>query len=284
MAPIKAGIIGYGFSTKCFHLPFILPNPDLEVYAFLQRHAPPTTPEEAKKLKWGHCTIDFPKSKHYQTAQDFLRDEEIELVIVLTGGDTHGEFVEAALNAGKHGEKEEPSIEYAAKAVAENGADTKDPVVVEKPFVNSSTEADRCIELAQKKGVVLTVFHNRRYDGDFRTLQHLMNHKALGEVLDAEIHFDFPNAGWIDGWTSRKYVPGQGMMFGLGAFAHFRSAAALWVREGYSLTRSQGPIPSTRLCPSLARLPPSPAFSAPTVGSRARLTTHSPSFCSTATT
>lgn len=104
MAPIKAGIIGYGFSTKCFHLPFILPNPDLEVYAFLQRRPAPKTPEEAKALKWGHCTIDFPQARHYQTSNDFFQDQSIELVIVLTGDGTHGEFVEGALNAGKHGE------------------------------------------------------------------------------------------------------------------------------------------------------------------------------------
>lgn len=91
-------------------------------------------------------------------------------------------------------------------------------VVVEKPFVNSSAEAERCIDLAKKKGKVLAVFHNRRYDGDFRTLQHLVIQGALGEVLDAELHFDFPNASWINGWTSKKYIPGQGMMFGLGTW------------------------------------------------------------------
>jgi predicted dehydrogenase len=97
MAPIKAGIVGYGFSTKCFHLPFILPNPDLEVYAFLQRAA---APADAKGL--GHCTVDFPKAKHYRTSEEFFADGEIELVIVCTH--THEEFVEKGLQAGKHGE------------------------------------------------------------------------------------------------------------------------------------------------------------------------------------
>lgn len=105
------------------------------------------------------------------------------------------------------------------------------PVVVEKPFVNSSAEADKCIELAKQKGKILTVFHNRRYDGDFRTLQHLVNEGALGEVLDAEIHFDFPNAGWIYGWTSKTYVPGQGMMFGLGKYL----GETVWLEEDQKL-------------------------------------------------
>jgi predicted dehydrogenase len=99
MAPIKVGIIGYGFSAKCFHLPFILPNPDLEVHAFLQRVAPPEDPSQA--TRWGHCTIDFPDAKHYQTADEFFADPETELVIVCTHA--HEEFVDKALRAGKHG-------------------------------------------------------------------------------------------------------------------------------------------------------------------------------------
>lgn len=99
--PIKVGIVGYGFSTQCFHLPFILPNPDFEVYAFLQRAAPPSEDGD-KKPKWGHCTVDFPEAKHHRTAETFFADDAIELVIILTH--SHEEFVERALLAGKHGD------------------------------------------------------------------------------------------------------------------------------------------------------------------------------------
>ncbi|KAK4156187.1 hypothetical protein C8A00DRAFT_12882 [Chaetomidium leptoderma] len=187
MAPIKVGIVGYGFSTKCFHLPFILPNPELEVYAFLQRAAPPSDPAQAPR--WGHCTIDFPQAKHYRTTDDFYADDQIELVVICTG--SHEEFVEKALLAGKH-------------------------VVVEKPFVTTSVEADRLIALAKEKGVILTVFHNRRFDSDFRTLHHLVSHGALGEILEADIHFDYPDPSWISGWTKKEYKHGEGMTFGLG--------------------------------------------------------------------
>lgn len=101
MAPIKVGIVGYGFTTKCFHLPYILPNPNLEVYAFLQRAAPPSDPSQAPR--WGHCTIDFPQAKHYMTADAFFADELIELVIVCTHHDSHAEYIERSLLAGKHG-------------------------------------------------------------------------------------------------------------------------------------------------------------------------------------
>ncbi|KAL2132601.1 hypothetical protein VTI74DRAFT_3591 [Chaetomium olivicolor] len=188
MAPIKVGIVGYGFTTKCFHLPYILPNPELEVYAFLQRAAPPT--DQSQVPRWGHCTIDFPKARHYRTANEFYADELIELVVVCTS--VHEEFVEKALLAGKH-------------------------VVVEKPFVTSSAEADRLIALAKEKGKILTVFHNRRFDSDFRTLHHLLSQGALGDVLEADIHFDYPDPGWIpSGWSSKEYIPGEGMTFALG--------------------------------------------------------------------
>jgi predicted dehydrogenase len=101
MAPINVGFIGYGFSTKCFHLPFILPNPDLKVYAFLQRAAPPPSSPPPEKGK--HCTIDYPDAKHYQTADEFFKDGEIELAIVCTGHESHAEFAERALGAGMHG-------------------------------------------------------------------------------------------------------------------------------------------------------------------------------------
>jgi len=101
MAPINVGFIGYGFSTKCFHLPFILPNPDLKIYAFLQRAAAPAAISNPEKGK--HCTIDYPSAKHYQTADEFFADDEIELVLVCSQHDSHAEFAERALAAGKHG-------------------------------------------------------------------------------------------------------------------------------------------------------------------------------------
>ena len=101
MAPIKVGLMGYGFSTKCFHLPFILPNADLEVYAFLQRAEAPTDKTGVESGK--HCTVDYPNAKHYRTANDFFADADIELVIVCTSSDNHAEFAEKAMRSGKHG-------------------------------------------------------------------------------------------------------------------------------------------------------------------------------------
>ena len=101
MAPIKVGLMGYGFSTKCFHLPFITPNTDLEVYAFLQRAGAPAEKEGVEAGK--HCTVDYPNAKHYRTADEFFADSETELVIDCTSSDNHAEFAEKAMRNGKHG-------------------------------------------------------------------------------------------------------------------------------------------------------------------------------------
>ncbi|KAL1868439.1 hypothetical protein VTK73DRAFT_3647 [Phialemonium thermophilum] len=62
----------------------------------------------------------------------------------------------------------------------------------------------------------MTTNTDRRFDSDFRTLQHLVHAGALGDVRDAQLHFDFPTPGWIQSWTQKEYQPGEGMAFGLG--------------------------------------------------------------------
>ncbi|KAJ0361131.1 hypothetical protein COL26b_013816 [Colletotrichum chrysophilum] len=187
MAPIKVGIVGCRYSAQVFHLPYILPNPDFDIYAVLQRTPVPKAGEAPPPF--GHCTIDFPRAKHHATANSFFADSNIDLVVVCTR--VHEDFVEASIKAGKH-------------------------VVVEKPFVPTSAIADRLIQLATEKNKILTVFHNRRFDNDFLTLQHLINEGALGEVKEAELHFDVNAASWVANWNRKKYTPGEGITFGLG--------------------------------------------------------------------
>ncbi|KAH8809178.1 hypothetical protein F5884DRAFT_396414 [Xylogone sp. PMI_703] len=188
--PINVGIIGYGFSVKCFNLPFILPNPDLNVYAFLQRAPAPTDKSGVEPGK--HCTVDYPDAKHYRTADEFFADPEIELVVVCTKHDSHAEYAERALKANKH-------------------------VVVEKCFTVTTEQADKVLEAAKHTDKILTVFQNRRYDSDFRTLRHLVQQKAFGKITECEIHYDVDFPPWMQSWKSPDYNPGNGMMFGLGS-------------------------------------------------------------------
>jgi predicted dehydrogenase len=101
MAPIKVGVIGYGFASKNFHLPFINAIPAYDVIAILQRAEAPA--HGASVVKGTHCTIDFPKVKHHRTAEEFFANSEIDFVVVASHADTHVSFAEQALKAGKHG-------------------------------------------------------------------------------------------------------------------------------------------------------------------------------------
>ncbi|KAF4445758.1 hypothetical protein F53441_10507 [Fusarium austroafricanum] len=188
MAPIKVGIIGYGKSAKTFHLPFITAIPDYEVYAILQRAEAPADPSSA--AKGSHCTVDFPKAKHYRTADEFFADKEIQFVVVASRNDTHASFAEKALLSGKH-------------------------VIVDKPFAGSSEEADKVIKISEEKGLILTCYQNRRWDAHFQTLRHLIEKGALGDIKEAELHYDFESPDWM--YTKgAKHTPGSGMAFNLG--------------------------------------------------------------------
>ena len=151
MAPINVGLIGYGFATKSFHLPFILPNPDLNVYAFLQRAAPPTE----KDVKPGvHCTVDYPDAKHYRTADDFFADPDIELVIVCTQHESHADLAERSIKAGKHGI-------FTQFKRGGNIINVRGSVVVEKPFTITTAEADHLLKLAEGSDKILTDFQSK---------------------------------------------------------------------------------------------------------------------------
>jgi predicted dehydrogenase len=212
--PVKLGIIGYGFSATVFHLPLIVPNPDLQVHAFLQRdpsllwQRAPTMPSQAERdddlnlspitptrtRRASLCSDVFPRAKRYKTADEFFADGEIEVVVVCSRNDTHAEFATRALEAGKH-------------------------VVVEKPFARSVEEADKVIALAKEKGLLATCFQNRRWDSDFLTLKKLIADGALGKVVDAQMHYDIERPRWIEGWKEKEFEKGsgKGMMYGLGS-------------------------------------------------------------------
>ncbi|OBT85651.1 hypothetical protein VE02_05800 [Pseudogymnoascus sp. 03VT05] len=188
MAPIKVGIVGYGFAAKNFHIPFISAIPDYEIIAILQRAEAPADPKLSPK--GSHCTVDFPGIKHYRSANDFFADGEIAFVVVATQTDTHALFGKMALTAGKH-------------------------VIIDKPFAESAEEADKIIALAEKKSLLLTCYQNRRWDGGFQTLRKLIKEDALGDIKEAEIHYDFESPSWVSQFPA-KYTPGAGMAYGLG--------------------------------------------------------------------
>nr|CEL21422.1 Myo-inositol 2-dehydrogenase [Kibdelosporangium sp. MJ126-NF4]CTQ96011.1 Myo-inositol 2-dehydrogenase (EC 1.1.1.18) [Kibdelosporangium sp. MJ126-NF4] len=92
------------------------------------------------------------------------------------------------------------------------------PVVVDKPFAPTVAEARALTDLASARNVPLTVFHNRRWDGDFRTVKDLVRTGSLGQVHRFESHFDRWRPTPKEGW---RELPGRseagGVLFDLGA-------------------------------------------------------------------
>src|SRR6516164_7762612 len=147
MEPIKAALCSFGMSGWVFHAPFIHVHPGFELYAVWER---------TKKL----AHEKYPGVKSFNTFEAMLEDDAIELVVVNTPNYTHFEFTKLALRAGKH-------------------------VIVEKPFTVFSKEAKELIQLAKKEDRKLSVYQNRRYDSDYRTVKKIVEEKLLGDIVEA---------------------------------------------------------------------------------------------------
>ncbi|ORX95227.1 putative dehydrogenase [Basidiobolus meristosporus CBS 931.73] len=161
--------------TTAFHIPFITTSSSFEFVAVLRR--------QAGKLD------AFPEVQVYNNQDDFF-SHDLDLVIITSPNTHHYPYAEAALNRGKH-------------------------VIVEKPFTVTSSEGEKLIALAKEKNLVLSVFQNRRWDGDFLTIQKLLDEKKLGRVVDYESHFDrFRNKLKGNAWREEDQ-PGSGVLFDL---------------------------------------------------------------------
>ncbi|MBF0716313.1 Gfo/Idh/MocA family oxidoreductase, partial [Gemella palaticanis] len=135
---------GYGFAGSTFHAPVLSTIDALELTAVAS-----SKPELVHK-DWPHATV-------YAEAAQLFADPSIELVVIAAPNAAHFSLAQAALQAGKH-------------------------VVVDKPFTISSVEAQSLITLAQERKLVLSVYHNRRWDGDFLTLKALLAQGTLGRI------------------------------------------------------------------------------------------------------
>jgi scyllo-inositol 2-dehydrogenase (NADP+) len=176
---MKTGVVGYGVAAQFMHLPFIITNPEFELQTILQRHG------DTAKDK-------YPSVQIVRSLDEMLADDSLELIVITTPNDSHFDYAFRALEAGKH-------------------------VVLEKPFTITSDDAKKLISQAAKKNRILTVYQNRRYVSDFRTIRQLLKEKILGEVVEFEAHYDRyrpeqrPNA-----WREEN-TPGSGILYDLGA-------------------------------------------------------------------
>jgi scyllo-inositol 2-dehydrogenase (NADP+) len=160
---IRVGLIGYGLAGKVFHAPLIAAVDGLTLAAVATSRA-------------AELAADWPAACATD-AHAILADSSIDLIVVASPNDTHAPLARAALEAGKH-------------------------VVIDKPFARDAAEGQALADLALERGRMLSVFHNRRWDGDFLTVKRLVEAGTLGELRLAELRWDRfrlqQRAGWKD--------------------------------------------------------------------------------------
>lgn len=175
---IGVALVGYGLSGKVFHAPVISTVPDLSLRKVVTRQA-------------DLVAADWPRMETTTSFEGVLEDPEIDLVVIASPTPAHAWQTEAALEAGKH-------------------------VVVEKPFTVKSADGSRLDALARSRRLVLSVFQNRRWDGDFRTVQRLVEDGTLGDISRFEAHFDRYRMTIPVRWRDAD-APGGGYLYDLGA-------------------------------------------------------------------
>ncbi len=170
-------------SAKVFHIPFISLTEQLVLHAIVQRS--PSADDSAPK--------DHPQIKHYTSVDSLLQDPEVDVVVVTTPPSSHFQLAKQSLLAGKH-------------------------VLVEKPFVPTSAEAEQLVALGREKQRVLCVYQNRRWDSDFVTVQKLIRDDTLGRIVEFETHFDRLRLAKSTNWKGTLGMDqGGGVIYDLGS-------------------------------------------------------------------
>ncbi|MBO9545518.1 oxidoreductase [Caulobacter sp.] len=170
-------LVGYGYVGKTFHAPLIAATP-----GFALRTVVSSDPAKV--------AADLPEVQVVAELDQALADPAIDLVVIATPNVLHAPQALAALAAGKH-------------------------VVVDKPFAVTAAEAKAMADAAKAAGKLLAVFHNRRWDSDFLTVQRLLAEGVLGEIVLCENRYDRFRPEVRDRWRERA-GPGSGAWIDLG--------------------------------------------------------------------
>jgi len=178
MSEPRAVVIGYGYAGRSFHSYLVGLDSGLRLHGVCSRNAE----TRARIVQERGC-------RAYESFEQVIADPDVDLVVLATPHDTHADLAVRAMDAGKH-------------------------VVTDKPMCTSLAECDRMIEAAERNGALLTVFQNRRWDGDFLTLRKLLEDGALGELRWLEMAWQ--GARPPGGWRGQA-AHGGGRLFDLGA-------------------------------------------------------------------
>jgi predicted dehydrogenase len=172
---IEVGLIGFGLAGRAFHAPVIRAVPGLRLAAILQRSGN----EAAEK---------YPDVRIVRSLDELLAIKEIRLVVIATPNDTHCELARQCLEARRN-------------------------VVVDKPFTTTLEEATSLVELAKNSGRLLTVYQNRRYDGDFQAIRKLVMDGTLGHIVRFETTYDRYRPQLKPGAWRETRRAGSGILF-----------------------------------------------------------------------
>jgi predicted dehydrogenase len=179
---INCAVIGYGpsFNMGKYHCELIEKTRGLNLVAICDKDYKRTV--AAKE--------DFPIIKTYNSLTNMLKNQEINLVVIVTPHNTHAKIAVQALKSGKN-------------------------VVVEKPMCITTKEASNMIDEAKKRNLMLSVFQNRRFDGDFLALKEVVNKEIIGDVFLLERYSGgYSHPGYW--WRSNKTISG-GAFYDMGA-------------------------------------------------------------------
>jgi predicted dehydrogenase len=182
--PLRAALIGYGLAGSVFHGPLIAAAEGLELSTVVTGDS-----GRAAAARGAHPDVRIETTPR----AIFERAGEHDLVVVASPNDTHAELATRAVDLGI-------------------------PVVVDKPLAPTAAAAAALVEHAERAGVPLTVFHNRRWDSDQLTLGRLIGEGRLGEVIRFESRFerwrpDLRSEAWRDVTTPAE---GGGVLLDLG--------------------------------------------------------------------
>lgn len=183
-SPLRVALVGYGLAGSVFHAPLIAATDGLVLDTIVT-----TNPERRQQ-----ALAEFSDVRIADTVEEVLgRADDLDLVVVASPNRTHVPYATAALQAGLH-------------------------VVVDKPLAATAADARALAVLAGQHDRILSVFHNRRWDNDFRTLSRLISDGVLGDVWRFESRYERwrpePKGGWRESGDPEEI---GGLLYDLGS-------------------------------------------------------------------
>ncbi len=182
---INVGVVGYGYSARAFHTYLVGLADGLRLYGIVAR-----SPEAQQA-----AAAEHPEARIFSSLEEMLEDEAVQLVVLATPHNTHRDLAIQAMEAGRH-------------------------VVTDKVMALNAREAEEMIAASRRNGVMLSVFHNRRWDWDYLTVRKVLEEGLIGEpyLFQAAIM----GYGAPHGWRASKAASG-GILYDWGA--HFMDQA-----------------------------------------------------------